>query len=222
MVIDYASNFSECLLTTDIRSGCIAKWLETVFAPFDNPDELVWTMDLNLFLSLSLSVYFSQSMEDAKSKNDTHASPHVELSAFLRKHGIAHLHSAVYNPTENGLVEVFNQVLKYGVQCFRHDEVAWEEGIQELLKTYHVTPARPGSKSPAEVFFRCMIWLDFELAQVVPAVLRIYCASSPEICPWVRPNSSMDMMTANTEGILPISCAILGDKGSGQIHLFAV
>ncbi len=89
-VIDYTSNFPECLLTTDIRSGCIVKWLETVFARFGNPDELVSDNGLQFVSS--------------------------EFSAFLKRHGIAHTRSAVYNPTENGLVEVFNRVLKFGVQ----------------------------------------------------------------------------------------------------------
>ncbi len=40
-VINYTSNFPECLLTTDTHSGRIAKWLEIVFAQFGNPDDLV-------------------------------------------------------------------------------------------------------------------------------------------------------------------------------------
>ncbi len=62
-----------------------------------------------------------------------------EFPNFLKMHGIAHTHLPVYNLTENGLVEVFNQVLKYWVEYFRFDKVSWEKGIQELLKTYRAT-----------------------------------------------------------------------------------
>ncbi|MCP4545751.1 MAG: transposase family protein, partial [bacterium] len=120
------------------RSGRIAKWLETVFARFGNPDELVSDNGPQFVYS--------------------------EFSAFLKRHGIAHTRSAVYNPTENGLVEVFNRVLKFGVQCFCHDGISWEEGIQELLKAYRATPAKPWSKSPAELFFSRTFQLDFEPA----------------------------------------------------------
>ncbi len=41
IVVDYASNYPEYLLTSDIHSGHIVKWLEMVFAQFGNPDELV-------------------------------------------------------------------------------------------------------------------------------------------------------------------------------------
>ncbi len=40
-VIDYVSNFLEFLLTTDIRSAWIIRWLETAFSHVGNPSELV-------------------------------------------------------------------------------------------------------------------------------------------------------------------------------------
>ncbi len=111
-----------------------------------------------------------------------------EFSAFLRSHGIAHTHSAVYNPMENGLVEVFNRVLKFGVQCFCHDGVSWEEGIQELLKTYCATPTRPGSKSPTAMFFGQTFWLDSEQTQGAELVLRTMASIKPGASPlsWAR------------------------------------
>ncbi len=51
-VVDYASNYSECLLTSDIHSGCIAKWLETVFAWFGNLDELISDNELQFTSSI--------------------------------------------------------------------------------------------------------------------------------------------------------------------------
>ncbi len=88
----------------------IAKWLETVFAQCGNLDELISDNGLQFISS--------------------------ELSDFLKIHGIAQTHSVVDSLTENGLVEVFNWVLNYGVQCFWHDKASWEEGIQEPLMTY--------------------------------------------------------------------------------------
>ncbi len=93
-----------------------------------------------------------------------------EFSEFLRKHGIAHTHSVVYNPTENGLVQVFNRVLKYGVQCFRFNRVSWEDGIQELLRTYRATSTRTQSQGPTELFISHCFRLDFEL--VSPLVTK--------------------------------------------------
>ncbi len=137
-VIGYASNYPECLLMSDIWSSCIARWLETMFCHCGNPAELV-------------------------SDNGPQVVSAV-FQAFLRKRGITHIRSAVYNPSENGLVEVFNNVLKYGVQCFNLDRVPWEEGIQELLKAYRATPPHPDSGSAAELLFGRKFHLDFELA----------------------------------------------------------
>ncbi len=81
-VIDYASNYPECLFTTDIRSSRIIWWFETVFSCIGNPSELV------------------------SDKGPQFVS--AKFTEFLKKHGIDHIRSAVYNPTENSLVEVFN------------------------------------------------------------------------------------------------------------------
>ncbi len=79
----------------DICMSRITRWLETVFSLFGNPQELV-SDNGPQFMS-------------------------VDFANFLWKHRVQHIRSAVYNPTENGLVKVFNQVLKYSVQCFAHD-----------------------------------------------------------------------------------------------------
>ncbi|MCP4548399.1 MAG: transposase family protein, partial [bacterium] len=84
------------------------------------------------------------------------------FQAFLQRHGIEHIRSAVYNPTENGLVEVFNRTLKRGVQSFAQDRLSWEEGIGELLKTYRATPLTPDTPSPAERFYQRPFRLDFQ------------------------------------------------------------
>ncbi len=91
--IDYTCKYPECLLMLDIHSLKLIDWLEDLFARYGNPDQLV-SDNGPQFVS-------------------------AEFTNFLKSHGIEHVHTAVYNPSENSLVEVFNHVLKYGVQCFQ-------------------------------------------------------------------------------------------------------
>ncbi len=64
-IIDYASIFPECLLTTDIRSSCIIRWLETVFCHVGN-----------------LSVFVSDNGPQFMSN---------EFQAFQQQHGVEHI-----------------------------------------------------------------------------------------------------------------------------------
>ncbi len=157
--IDYTSNYPECLLMLDIRSSKLIDWLEYLFACYGNPNQLVSDNGLQ-FVS-------------------------TEFSNFLKSHGIEHVHTAVYNPSENGLVEVFNNVLKYGVQCFQsatfqalhgslHSGSRWKGGIQELLKAYRATLAKSGKKCPAELFFRRPFHLDFQIPKRQPKLLAAH------------------------------------------------
>ncbi len=95
------------------------------------------------------------------------------ISNCMHAHGIEHIRMSVYNPSENGLVEVFNHILKFGVQIFQtHSQTSqpnclqqscasqpWKEGILELLKAFRAMLPKLGAKSPAECFFR----LDFQV-----------------------------------------------------------
>ncbi len=126
-------------------------WLEELFSRYGNPDQLVSDNGLQ-FIS-------------------------TEFSNFLHMHGIDHIRMSVYNPSENGLVEVFNRILKFSVQCFQMRSQTsqqnclqqscasqpWKEGILELLKAYRATLPKPGTKSPAECFFSCPFRLDFQI-----------------------------------------------------------
>ncbi len=107
--IDYASNFPECLLITSITSSTIIKWLELLFSHYGNPDQIVTDNGPQFVLA--------------------------EFETFLADRSISHIRSSVYNPSEKGLVEVFNWSLKYGVQCFSCDGLSWQKGIEQLLKT---------------------------------------------------------------------------------------
>ncbi len=71
-------------------------------------------------------------------------------------------------------------------QGMKKANISWEEGILELLKSYRATPARPGSKSPAKMFFDQAPWLDFEPAQLAAPVLRTVDSIRPGDVPMGR------------------------------------
>ncbi len=80
--IDYLSNYPECLLTLDICSSKLINWLEELFSHYGNLDQLVLDNGPQ-FIS-------------------------TEFSHFLQSHGIKYICTTMYNPSENGLIEVFN------------------------------------------------------------------------------------------------------------------
>ncbi len=59
-------------------------------------------------------------------------------------------------------MEVSNRSLKYGVQCCSHDDLSWQKGIEQLLKTFCATAAKPGQESLAERFLGRKVRLDFQ------------------------------------------------------------
>ncbi|MCP4536612.1 MAG: transposase family protein [Chloroflexi bacterium] len=81
-IVDYASQYPECLLTSDICSVRLISWLGDLFSHCGNPDQLV----------TNNSPQFS--------------SP--EFATFLNLHGVKHICTAIGNPSGNGLVEVLN------------------------------------------------------------------------------------------------------------------
>ncbi len=52
-----------------------------------------------------------------------------------------------------------------------HSGSRWKGGIQELLKAYRATPAKPGKKCPAELFFGRPFRLDFQILKRQPKPL---------------------------------------------------
>ncbi len=84
------------------------------------------------------------------------------------------------NPSENGIVEVFNHM-----QCFQNaafqvpqyssqPDLHWKGGIHELLKAYRATALKPGKKCLAELFFGRPFRLDFQLPQKLPKTLAAH------------------------------------------------
>ena len=125
-IIDYATGYPEILLSDDITSGRLIKWLTEVFARFGNP-------------AIAITDNGRQFVSD-------------EFTNFLRSRDIQQQRTAVYNPQQNGRVEAFNRYLKHGTQTFNSAKKEFAAGIQELLFSYRATSATPGGSSPAELF----------------------------------------------------------------------
>ena len=106
VAIDYYSGFPEVLLSGDISFMRLIQWLTQLFARYGNPDSVV-TDNGPQFVS-------------------------NEFREFLRLRDIRQLTSAVYNPQQNGRVEMWNRFLKQGVQTFQGGN--FEGGVQKLLK----------------------------------------------------------------------------------------
>ena len=106
--IDYYSGFPEVLLSSNISSTWIIKWLTQLFTRYGNPNSVV-TDNGPQFVS-------------------------HKFREFLQCRDIQQLTSAIYNPQQNGRVEVWNKFFKQGVQTFQgHD---FEQGVEKLLMSY--------------------------------------------------------------------------------------
>ncbi len=136
VVLDQYSNFPEVLLTGDIKSTRIVQWLSDIFARYGNPESL---------LSDNGPQFVSE-----------------EFTSFLARRNIRHQRAAVYNPQENGQVEVFNRYLKHGAQAFTAAGEKWKEGITSLLQNYRGTPTS-SQKTPAELFFKRKMRLSYQI-----------------------------------------------------------
>ncbi len=121
---DYFSKYPEILLTGDITSQRLISWLEEIFASYGNPDVLLSDNGTN---------FVSREFED-----------------FLQARNIKHNRSAVYNPRQNGLVEVFNRSVKFGAQVLAAEGKPFGKGITDFLMAFRSTPNEDGV-SPAEL-----------------------------------------------------------------------
>ncbi len=140
VLMDLKSGYPEVLLTSTTTTTTIVRWLADMFARYGNPDELL-----------------SDNGPQFRSE---------EFERFLTARNIKHWKTAVYNPQENGQVEVFNRSIKYGVQAFRADHQTWDDGLRELLFNFRATAPRPDTVSPAESFLRRRLRLDHELPRL--------------------------------------------------------
>ncbi|MCP3662555.1 MAG: transposase family protein, partial [Gammaproteobacteria bacterium] len=120
-LVDYFSKYPEILLTGSITSSKIIDWLDDIFSRLGNPDNLV-TDNGPQFVSM-------------------------EFTDFLCAKNIQHDRTAVYNPAENGLVEVVNRMWKYGAQAIFAEGIRFKNGMRNLIASFQSTPPE-NSKSP--------------------------------------------------------------------------
>jgi len=135
-VTDYFSKYPEILLTGEVTSSRIIDWLEEVFSRLGNPQEIQ---------SDNGPQFISKEFED-----------------FLAAKNIAHKKSAVYNPFQNGLVEVLNRTFKFGAQVIFAEGKQWRSGLLELLASFRATAPENGL-SPSELLFGWKIRTDSDI-----------------------------------------------------------
>ncbi len=102
-IVDYHSGYPEVLLTMDICSSAIIRWLKELFSRHGCPDKIV----------MDNGPQFASS----------------EFQQFLTEHGVHALMTTIYNPRENGLVECWNKTLKFSIQAFTSSGKQWDNGI---------------------------------------------------------------------------------------------
>ena len=136
VAVDYATGWPEVLSKKSLSSRDIIDWLEgEVFSRYGLPRALV-TDNGPQFIS-------------------------HEFREFLQTNDIHHIRAAVYNPTENGLVERFNRTLKTTIQAGVVEGDTWNRILWDFLWSYRATP-REGGMSPAEGFLGRQMRLSFK------------------------------------------------------------
>ena len=136
VAVDYATGWPEVLSKKSLSSRDIIDWLEgEVFSRYGLPRALV-TDNGPQFIS-------------------------HEFREFLQTNDIHHIRAAVYNPTENGLVERFNRTLKTTIQAGVVEGDTWNRILWDFLRSYRATP-REGGMSPAEGFLGRQMRLSFK------------------------------------------------------------
>ena len=128
VLVDYYSRWPEVHACNDITSSGIIKWLNSIFARFGFPEELV-------------------------SDNGTQFTS-AEFEIFLSKRGTRHIKTTPYNPAANGMVERLNKTLKESLQALRFDIFSWEEKIQAVLMMLRSTVHRATGETPAQLLFK--------------------------------------------------------------------
>ena len=97
------------------------------------------------------------------------SSSHFE--EFLRRNGIRHARSSIYNPQSNGQIERVNKNFKKALSNFQREQVPlhnMQNAIDAYLLNYNNTPHDTTSSTPAELLFRYRPRTRLELAKSKP------------------------------------------------------
>ncbi|MCP4339812.1 MAG: DDE-type integrase/transposase/recombinase, partial [Desulfobulbaceae bacterium] len=115
----YFSKYPEILFTNRVNSPRLISWLKEVFGRFGVPDELV----------SDNGPQFTSTM----------------FKNFLAENSIKHNLSAVYNPQQNGMIEVLNRSFKKGAQINSCEQgKSFRDGIQDLVNSFRSTAPENG------------------------------------------------------------------------------
>ena len=90
-----------------------------------------------------------------------------EFTEFLRVKGVKHIHVAPYHPSSNGAVERLVQSFKPCMKAGKHDRLALQHRLQNLLMTYRSTPQATTGQLPASLFLGRPIRTRFDLMRPV-------------------------------------------------------
>lgn len=114
VIIDYHSKWPEVKFVANATTRVIISFIKEVFAREGAPEILVTDNGTQLVSR--------------------------EMESFLRESGIKHMTTSLYEPRENGQVEIFNRVLKESVLCANKSTDAWKEVVRKKLWMYRITP----------------------------------------------------------------------------------
>ena len=71
------------------------------------------------------------------------------MDNVLKQLGIDHIFSAPYHPQSNGKLKVFHKYFKPTLKkCCENDQDNWDQYIDQVLASYHVTPHLTTAKTP--------------------------------------------------------------------------
>ncbi len=193
---------------TPRHSSALICWLQSLFACYSCPDELV--MD-----------------------NGPQFWSH-EFQVFLEETAVKGLPVANYNPWENGLVECWNKTLREGIQAFCLASVPWKEGMTALLTQHRAMMSITNGPSPTELFLNCRICMAYEVR--LPIAESLCLNSNVSAMPAIHMVNLAKVWPLFCQGEKVIVCARQVPKGaspyrvesvhtsahSGMIHIIAL
>ena len=127
-VVDYATRYADAVPLQHIDTGTVAEAMWTVWTRVGVPDEVVHDCGRQ---------FISDVMKQVE-----------------RLQGVASIHTTLYHPQSNGLVERFNRTLKEMIKKTTQDQPEeWDRFLPALLFAYRETPQRAADFSPFELLY---------------------------------------------------------------------
>ena len=116
--------------------------------PTDKMVDTIVCIFINNYLLIHMCHRFILSDNGTEFKNQL-------MDDGLKQLGINHIVSALYHPQSNGKLEVFNKYLKPTLKKFcENDQDNWDQYINQVLTSYHVTPDLATTEMPFFLIYR--------------------------------------------------------------------